>query len=140
MPIAPIRKTSDPVQLREKDSGQPVRPQQFVPQNSPESQNHSDASLIGTSDTLDDVSFLRLPEVKMVTGLSKSSIYALIRADSFPAPVRLGPRTVAWVKSEIKQWATERVLTSRSLTLHPSNRRIPQPVLREAWASSKKWA
>ena len=26
----------------------------------------------------------------------------------FPAPVRLGPRAVAWVKSEIRQWAIER--------------------------------
>lgn len=53
----------------------------------------------------DDVSFLRLPDVKLVTGLSKSSLYALIRAESFPAPVRLGPRTVAWVRSEVNDWA-----------------------------------
>src|ERR1035438_1600998 len=62
----------------------------------------------------DDVSFLRLPDVKLVTGLSKSSLYALIRAESFPAPVRLGPRTVAWVRSEVKEWAVERISTSRS--------------------------
>ena len=62
----------------------------------------------------DDVMFIRLPEVKAVTGLSKTSIYQLIRAKSFPAPVRLGPRTVAWVKSEIREWAIERVRASRS--------------------------
>lgn len=62
----------------------------------------------------DDVTFLRLPEVKAVTGLSKTSIYQLIRGKSFPAPVRLGPRTVAWVKSEIREWAIERVRASRS--------------------------
>jgi prophage regulatory protein len=89
---------------------------------------------------LEEVSFLRLPDVKLVTGLSKSSLYALIRANSFPSPVRLGPRTVAWVRSEIKQWAAERVLTSRSTTLNPGRKRMPQPALREAWASSKKWA
>jgi prophage regulatory protein len=88
----------------------------------------------------DEIIFLRLPEVKAVTGLSKSSLYDLIRANNFPAPVRLGPRTVAWVRSEIKQWAAERVLTSRSTTLHPGSKRIPQPALREAWASSRKWA
>jgi len=92
------------------------------------------------SSVLEEVSFLRLPDVKLVTGLSKSSLYSLIRANSFPAPVRLGPRTVAWVRSEIKQWATERVLTSRSTTLHPGSKRMPQPALREARASSKKWA
>ena len=35
----------------------------------------------------DEVIFLRLPDVKAVTGLSKSSLYELIRASSFPAPV-----------------------------------------------------
>lgn len=88
----------------------------------------------------DEVIFLRLPEVKTVTGLSKSSLYALIRANSFPAPVRLGPRTVAWVRTEVKQWAAERVLTSRSAMSHPGSKRMPQPALREKWASSKKWA
>lgn len=88
----------------------------------------------------DDMSFLRLAEVKAITGLSKSSIYALIRAHSFPAPIQLGPRTVAWVRSEIRDWATERFLTSRSAASRPGSKRMPQPALREAWSSSKKWA
>lgn len=67
-----------------------------------------------SSSIMDDVTFIRLPEVKAVTGLSKTSLYALIKEKSFPAPVRLGPRAVAWVKSEIRQWAVERVQASRS--------------------------
>jgi len=55
--------------------------------------------LITRPNLQDEVSFLRLPELKSVTGLSKSSLYALIRANSFPSPVQLGPRTVAWVRS-----------------------------------------
>jgi prophage regulatory protein len=62
-----------------------------------------------------EVQFLRLPEVKSVTGLGKTSIYELIRDKSFPAPVRLGPRAVAWVRSEVRQWALERVHASRSV-------------------------
>jgi prophage regulatory protein len=69
----------------------------------------------GTSEGLDDFSFLRLPDVKAVTGLSKTSLYAMIREKSFPAPVRVGPRSVAWVRSEVKQWAVERVHASRSV-------------------------
>lgn len=64
--------------------------------------------------TSGDVTFMRLPEVKAVTGLSKTSIYELIRGKCFPAPVRLGPRAVAWVKAEIRQWAVDRVNASRS--------------------------
>jgi prophage regulatory protein len=88
----------------------------------------------------DEVIFLRLPEVKTVTGLSKSSLYSLIRANSFPAPVRLGPRTVAWVRIEVKEWAAERVFASRSAPSQPDSKRMPQRGLRETWASSKKWA
>jgi prophage regulatory protein len=114
MPGALNRKPIISAQLLEKNSGQPVLPEQLIHKKMPQSQKSSDANLNGTSDTLDDVSFLRLPEVKAVTGLSKTSIYELIREKSFPPPVRLGPRAVAWVKSEIRQWAVERVQASRS--------------------------
>ena len=88
----------------------------------------------------DEVSFLRLPELKSVTGLSKSSLYALIRAKSFPSPVQLGPRTVAWVRSEVRQWAAERISKSRSASPHTGDRRTPQRALGESWSTSKKYA
>lgn len=93
-----------------------------------------------TPSSSDEIIFWRLPEVKTVTGLSKSTLYALIRANSFPAPIQLGPRTVAWVRSEVKQWATERIITSRSTALDPGARLMPQRPRGEAWASLKKWA
>lgn len=68
----------------------------------------------GPLSDVDEVAFLRLPEVKAMTGLSKSSLYALIKEKGFPAPVRLGARTVAWVKSEVRQWAAARIQASRS--------------------------
>jgi prophage regulatory protein len=88
----------------------------------------------------DEVSFLRLPELKSVTGLSKSSLYALIRAKSFPSPIQLGPRTVAWVRSEVRQWAAERISNSRSASPYAGDRRTPQRALGESWAASKKYA
>ena len=77
----------------------------------------------------DEISFMRLPEVKSVTGLSKSSIYDLIQANSFPAPVPLGERTVAWVRSEVQEWAAERISKSRSEPRHTDNRRTPRNTL-----------
>jgi predicted DNA-binding transcriptional regulator AlpA len=114
MPSAPTKEPMISVQLPEKNRRQPARPQQSIHRKIPHSQKPSVASPNETSDTLDDVSFLRLPAVKAVTGLSKTSIYELIREKNFPAPVRLGPRAVAWVKSEIRQWAVQRVQASRS--------------------------
>src|SRR5438874_5790954 len=114
MPDAHIKRTTIPVQLRKKTSGQTLTRQQFIQKKLPQSQKPPETSPNGTSETLDDVSFLRLPGVKAITGLSKTSLYALIREKSFPTPVRLGPRTVAWLKSEVRQWAVERVHASRS--------------------------
>jgi prophage regulatory protein len=87
----------------------------------------------------DEVIFLRLPKVKALTGLSKSSLYELIRANSFPAPVHLGARTVAWVASEVKEWATERILSSRTPPPSLNGRLPPQSAVPGQWAS-KKWA
>jgi prophage regulatory protein len=114
MPSVPTNEPMISVQLPRKNKSQPARPQQSIAKKMPRSQKPSVASLNETSDSLDDVSFLRLPDVKAVTGLSKTSIYELIREKSFPPPVRLGPRAVAWVKSEIRQWAVQRVHASRS--------------------------
>ena len=90
------------------------RASQSLGKKMPSSQKPAGSNLDDTLSEMNEVVFLRLPDVKAVTGLSKTSLYALIKEKSFPAPVRLGPRAVALVKSEIRQWAVERVQASRS--------------------------
>lgn len=51
---------------------------------------------------------LRLSEVEMRCTLKKSAIYAAIAAKTFPAPVRLGNRCVAWHEAEIDAWIASR--------------------------------
>jgi len=53
--------------------------------------------------------FIRLPEVISRTGYKRTSIYEKISDGSFPAPVKLGPRAVAWVSEEIEKWMDARV-------------------------------
>lgn len=98
------------------------------------------AELKEDSSNLEDVIFLRLPEVKAVTGLSKTSLYTLIRDQNFPAPVRLGPRAVAWVRSEVKRWAANRVLASRSAAYPQAAKRLPHSVRPESAAAAKRLA
>lgn len=43
---------------------------------------------------------IRLDEVKRRTGFQKSSIYNGIAGGTFPRPVPLGARAVAWVEDE----------------------------------------
>ena len=53
--------------------------------------------------------FLRLPEVIQISGYRRSSIYEMIKAGNFPAPVHLGPRAVARLESEVEAWMQERI-------------------------------
>lgn len=48
---------------------------------------------------------LRLHEVVMMTGLSKSTIYAEIAKGGFPKQVKLtGNRSVGWLRSSVSEW------------------------------------
>jgi len=52
---------------------------------------------------------LRRKEVEQITGRSRSSIYDGIAAGTFPKPVKIGARAVAWPESVIRAWITERM-------------------------------
>jgi prophage regulatory protein len=56
---------------------------------------------------------LRLNDVKGMTGLSKSTIYARISEGSFPRQIALGPRLVVWLEADIQTWIKQQVSTAR---------------------------
>ena len=51
---------------------------------------------------------LRLPSVRRKTGLGRSTIYRLIAAGQFPAPIKLGPATSAWDAAAVDEWIAAR--------------------------------
>lgn len=53
----------------------------------------------------------RLPATMEKTGLGRSSIYAGVKAGTFPAPVRLSARAVGWREEDLDKWVSERVST-----------------------------
>lgn len=53
-------------------------------------------------------SLLRMPTVMRMTGLARSTIYQMIADQRFPTPVRLGPRAVAWRRSDLDRWSETR--------------------------------
>ncbi len=55
------------------------------------------------------LAILRRPEVEARTGLGCSTIYDAIKAQTFPAPIQLGPKAVGWIESEINAWLAARV-------------------------------
>ena len=45
---------------------------------------------------------LRLPQVLELVPVSRATWYAGIKEGRYPAPVKLGPRAVAWLLSDIE--------------------------------------
>lgn len=43
-------------------------------------------------------------DVESIVGLSKSTLYLMIAAGTFPRPVRIGARAVRFRESEIQVW------------------------------------
>lgn len=54
------------------------------------------------------IRLLRRPEVEKLTGLSRSSIYALMDRGEFPRPRRIGQRAVAWDEATLERWLATR--------------------------------
>jgi prophage regulatory protein len=52
--------------------------------------------------------FLRIGVVMRLTGLGRSTIYRMMAEDSFPQPVRLTRRLIAWRRSDLDQWSDGR--------------------------------
>ena len=63
---------------------------------------------------LSQYQLIRLPQVKEITGLGKSTIYRLIEEGDFPKQVSLGARSVAWVKSQVEDWCLSKVKLAHS--------------------------
>jgi prophage regulatory protein len=51
---------------------------------------------------------IRIALVQTITGLTRSTLYGLIKRGEFPKQVQLSKRTVAWKLAEVQQWAKDR--------------------------------
>lgn len=51
---------------------------------------------------------LRREEVEARCGITRTTVYRLMRAGQFPEPIKIGPRAVRWPASEIETWLASR--------------------------------
>ena len=81
--------------------------------------------------------FLRVADVTRVTGLPRSTIYEMAERGAFPKQVRLSPRAVAWLESEILDWQrariAERAKSEDARTEGPRSRRSSCTARQSAW-------
>ena len=61
---------------------------------------------------MDTLRIVRRPEVETITGLSRSSIYAMMKNGTFPKNIKLGERAVGWPESAIRLWLSDRISAS----------------------------
>ncbi len=55
---------------------------------------------------------LTITQLQAAVIYSRSQLYRMIRAGSFPRPIRLGPGRVGWRQSAVADWLLERETAS----------------------------
>jgi prophage regulatory protein len=56
---------------------------------------------------------LRIASVMQKTGLARSTIYAGVRAGTFPKPIKLGDRASGWPEDIVDGWVFEKMGSNR---------------------------
>ncbi|MEP3329221.1 AlpA family phage regulatory protein [Sedimentitalea sp.] len=57
-----------------------------------------------SNDTPKPERFMRAREVVDRVGLSRASVYRQVDLGTFPAPIKISERSVAWRESEVDAW------------------------------------
>jgi len=62
-----------------------------------------------TATTSAPLCLLRMPDVIARVGLRRTAIYDMVKLGTFPAPVKLGRRCVAWPSDAVDAWVRAKV-------------------------------
>lgn len=54
------------------------------------------------------IRLIKQPEVTRITTLSRATIYQWMAEKKFPAPLKLGDRSIAWREQDIVDWVQSR--------------------------------
>ena len=65
--------------------------------------------------TIQHAELLTCKEVEQLLGLSRVSIYSLMRAHRFVLPIRIGTRAIRWRRADIDQWLATRPVAGPAL-------------------------
>jgi prophage regulatory protein len=68
------------------------------------------------------LSLLRLPDVIARVGLRKTALYDMVKAGTFPAPIRWGRRAVFWPSDRVENWIRERIAEADAATVREAQR------------------
>jgi prophage regulatory protein len=66
------------------------------------------AKLRGVFSVTQNKPLLTISEVVSMIGIGRSTIYAKMKVNEFPAPIKSGPRAVRWRTDEVIEWINMR--------------------------------
>ncbi|WP_419832172.1 helix-turn-helix transcriptional regulator [Endozoicomonas atrinae] len=69
-----------------------------------------DACFLQLPGATEDDELIRSAEVEKLTGLNRMAIHRAEKTGNFPKRIQVGPRSVAWKRSEIIAWVEQRRL------------------------------
>lgn len=55
-----------------------------------------------------DLRIIRIRDVIAITSMSRSAVYAAVKAGTFPRQVKLSARSAGWVLGEVLDWVKDR--------------------------------
>jgi prophage regulatory protein len=61
-----------------------------------------------------ETAFWRCPMVRKQCGLSRSTVWRLMRRGQLPQPVQISDNSVGWVSSEVESWISARIAARRA--------------------------
>lgn len=68
-----------------------------------------------TSPVTSSESFLRVPDVLALTGLSRATLYRLQAAGEFPRRIAIKPRVTVWLETEVRGWMAKQITRARGI-------------------------
>ncbi|MCV6588316.1 MAG: AlpA family transcriptional regulator [Marinobacterium sp.] len=52
---------------------------------------------------------IRRKDLLLQIGFTESMLYEQVTAGTFPKPIKIGPKAVAWLESEVNEWLNQRI-------------------------------
>ncbi len=81
---------------------------------------------------------LRLSDVRFLTGLGRSSIYAAMAEGTFPGAVNVTGYAVAWRESEIDAWIAARTKVTAAPSIKPPTAKATEQAQQKPQSKSKR--
>lgn len=67
------------------------------------------------ADPIPNERFIKLKEVRSRTALSETEIYRRMAAGTFPKPIKIGVKAVAWLNSDIRIWINNMIAKAKGM-------------------------